>query len=346
MVKISIIVPCYRIEQYVRKCLDSIYQIPMPTSEFEVLCFDDYAPDNTPRILDEYATTYSNFRVIHSTVNVGPGGGRNHMLDLAQGKYVWFVDGDDSILAENVLGLLRIVLKEDLDVMVFSFQERDNKGHILPRTHVMPDSDVQRGCELANRVFPGGLVYNMGYPVRFLIKREYLLANHIRFPENMVYGEDTVWMARVVLLAQRMQSTSISAYIYWHHEDSTCGILNRAYPGRTIYERTMVTAFHLMEFAAELKERYEKSNDVIWLQHSEALLSYVRSHYVNQLPILLSRSTNKERLKYYKLSSTFEHRSEVKLFATPLTRIMMNRKIGPSASALMSVLYKLTHKKQ
>lgn len=341
---LSIIIPCYRVERYIGQCLDTIYQLALSIEQFEVLCFDDNAPDGTPRILDEYAAQHANMYVVHSDVNIGPGGGRNRLLDIAQGKYVWYVDSDDLMLIDYVPEILREAEKNDLDVLTFTYQECDNAGNLLPQTHVMPDSEVSVGYDLANQIFPGGWIHNMGFPWRFIMRRAYLQKNHIRFPENMIYGEDTVWMPRVVLLAQRLQSTSLCAYVYWHHEDSTCGTLNRVYPGRTIYEKTMLTTMQLIEFAAEMKECYEVSREEIWMQHSKTLHAYAQSHYINQLPIMLSRSTKKERTVFYQLLANFAHRNEIIKLATPLTRALMNPVIGPCASMLLSIVYKLTHK--
>lgn len=73
--QLSILIPCYKVQRYIRHCLDSIESINLPADEYEVLCFDDCSPDETNSILDEYATQYKNIRVIHSSANIGPGGG-------------------------------------------------------------------------------------------------------------------------------------------------------------------------------------------------------------------------------------------------------------------------------
>lgn len=72
---ISILIPCYKVERYIRQCLDSIFAINLPESEYEVLCFDDQSPDNTSHILHEYVQKHTNMRVVCSDANVGPGGG-------------------------------------------------------------------------------------------------------------------------------------------------------------------------------------------------------------------------------------------------------------------------------
>lgn len=73
--RLSILIPCYRVQNYIRQCLDSIISINLPSDEYEVLCFDDCSPDATHCILDEYAAKYDNIHVFHSAANIGPGGG-------------------------------------------------------------------------------------------------------------------------------------------------------------------------------------------------------------------------------------------------------------------------------
>lgn len=73
--RLSIIIPCYKVEKYIRRCLDSILNISLSAQECEIICFDDCSPDNTPYILNEYANHYSNIKVIHADANIGVGGG-------------------------------------------------------------------------------------------------------------------------------------------------------------------------------------------------------------------------------------------------------------------------------
>ena len=97
MIRLSILLPCYKVEKYVQACLDSIYAVNLPIDEFEVLCFDDCSPDRTVEILERNTQIHSNLHIIRAKENVGCGGGRNALLKEAQGKYIWFIDPDDLI---------------------------------------------------------------------------------------------------------------------------------------------------------------------------------------------------------------------------------------------------------
>ena len=94
MPKISIIVPVYKVEPYLKRCVDSI--LHQTFTDFECILVDDGSPDNCPDICDEYARKDKRIRVVHKE-NGGLSDARNAGLDIAQGEYIGFVDGDDYI---------------------------------------------------------------------------------------------------------------------------------------------------------------------------------------------------------------------------------------------------------
>jgi len=98
----SIIVPCYNLESWIRECLDSV--LFQSFLDWECIVVDDESKDGSPAICDEYAVRDSRFRVIHQK-NAGEGGARNAGLAVAQGEWVFFLDGDD-VMAPRALELL------------------------------------------------------------------------------------------------------------------------------------------------------------------------------------------------------------------------------------------------
>ena len=91
---LSIIIPVYKVEPYLRECLDSIATSPLQC--WEAILIDDGSPDGCPQICDEYAAKDKRFRVIHQK-NAGVAAARNAGLDVAQGQWCWFVDSDDVV---------------------------------------------------------------------------------------------------------------------------------------------------------------------------------------------------------------------------------------------------------
>lgn len=101
--KISIIVPVYKVEPYLRKCIESI--LGQSHRNLEVILVDDGSPDNCPAICDEFAAQDSRIRVIHQK-NGGAASARNAALDISTGEYIGFVDSDDYILPDMYATML------------------------------------------------------------------------------------------------------------------------------------------------------------------------------------------------------------------------------------------------
>ena len=93
MIKISVVVPIYNGEAYLRECLDSI--LSQTLEEIEVLCIDDGSTDSCLQILHQYEENDKRIKIISNTKNSGPGTSRNKGLEKARGKYVIFLDADD-----------------------------------------------------------------------------------------------------------------------------------------------------------------------------------------------------------------------------------------------------------
>lgn len=112
----SLIIPVYRVEQYLPQCLDSILQ--QPFTNFEVILVDDCSPDHSGKLCDDYAAKDSRIKVIHKEQNEGLGYARRDGLAAAAGEWVFFVDSDDWIAPET-LNVLSENAGEDMDILVF-----------------------------------------------------------------------------------------------------------------------------------------------------------------------------------------------------------------------------------
>ena len=125
MPRFSIIVPVFKVQGYLRECLDSVLGQSYP--DFEVIAVDDCSPDGCGAILDEYAARDERVQVMHLPENVGLGRARNAGLEEARGDYVLFLDSDDFYTP----GLLAAVAAR--------LDERRGPGHpgLRPRTHLL-----------------------------------------------------------------------------------------------------------------------------------------------------------------------------------------------------------------
>ena len=118
MPEISIIVPVYKVEKYLERCVKSI--LAQTFTDFELILVDDGSPDNCPLMCDEWAKKDKRIKVIHKA-NGGAGQSRNVGLENATGKYIGFVDADDWITRDMYEYLHELIIKEDADVAMCDF---------------------------------------------------------------------------------------------------------------------------------------------------------------------------------------------------------------------------------
>lgn len=129
-IKLSIIVPVYKVEKYIVKCLESI--LPQLTDEVELIVVDDCTPDNSAVLAQEVlATSQQNTKMIHKPVNGGLSSARNTGLEVVQGAYCWFVDSDDSIAPGAVRIILDAIQNSFSDLYVFNNQLQDEDGNLV-----------------------------------------------------------------------------------------------------------------------------------------------------------------------------------------------------------------------
>lgn len=212
---LSIIVPIYKVASYLNKCVESL--LNQDYVGYEIILVDDGSPDECPQICDVYAELYNNIRVVHQE-NGGLSAARNAGLKVAKGEYVCFVDSDD-YWEKNVLGgLMEQIERENLDVLRFDYQNvRLVKGHesrVESVYEVFEPNKTPRYIDKCNEVVDGETYIDtrMGYACyawQWIIKREIVST----FTEG-IHFEDVEWLPRMMLRAQRVNSTTTTVYNY------------------------------------------------------------------------------------------------------------------------------------
>ena len=209
MPKISIIVPVYKAENYLRRCVDSI--LNQTFTDFELILVDDGSPDRSGDICDEYEQKDSRIRVFHKD-NGGVSSARNLGLDNVQGEYVTFVDADDWIDADNLSKCSSVITNNMLDLLQYSFKRIDNKGRIMQVKKISSDVlDLKHYLKKEN--------FNMCVGGNF-IKTSIIQLNNIRFEESIKLAEDQIFMIETMSMSRRLQSIDSVFYNYFFNPDS------------------------------------------------------------------------------------------------------------------------------
>ncbi|MFJ4323339.1 CDP-glycerol glycerophosphotransferase family protein [Streptomyces tricolor] len=198
MPRFSVIVPCYKVQGFLRECLDSV--LGQSFGDFELIAVDDCSPDGCGAILDEYAERDPRVRVLHLPENVGLGRARNAGLPHATGDYLFFLDSDDTLTPGALRAIAdRLAEAADPDVLVFDYARtywwggtrRNVLAHILaeaPGTFAV--SEYPQILDLLM------VVWNKVY------RREFVTQGGFAFPPG--YYEDTPWTFPVMLSARRI----------------------------------------------------------------------------------------------------------------------------------------------
>ena len=341
MIRISFLLPCFKVEKYIQACLDSIYKIDLPEDEFEVLCFDDCSPDRTVEILERNTQIHSNLHIIRAKENVGCGGGRNVLLKEAKGKYIWFIDPDDLIDPKVVKPMLEQVEKNTLDALMFNYTDISEDQKSLGTGSYFQDTEIMNGLDFTDHVFGHGIVNHMGYVVRFLVRRDYVLDIGLLFPEKMAF-QDTVWMPKLILNSKRIQASQHMAYYYWHHETSAMGAFDKSYPAKSIYTRSITVTKLLLDFAEELEQK--RQEDIRYSEYAKVFHDFAQSYYLNRLPIYLSRTKRNERKAFYNILRTNGVPDQVAQLANIPTRLVLLPHVGYTFCNIIAIGYSFTHK--
>ena len=131
MEKISVVVPIYKVESYLKECMDSI--LAQSYKNLEIIFVDDGSPDNCPQLCDQYAAYDNRVKVIHK-VNGGLSDARNAGIGCATGDYITFVDSDDFIKKNMIEYLFNKLHEYDADIAFCQRVNVDESGAILSRS--------------------------------------------------------------------------------------------------------------------------------------------------------------------------------------------------------------------
>lgn len=202
---ISVIVPVYNVEQYLRKCIDSI--INQTYRNLEIILVDDGSPDNCPKICDDYALKDSRVMVLH-LINGGAGYARNRGFQQSKGDFIAFIDSDD-VIAPNFFESLYNFFSDDIDIVEceiafvnedtqIAFSCCDTTGF---KIHTMKEAMAEH---INDRIFKQT-------PPNKLYRR--CIVENVKFPEHKGI-DDEYWTYKVLFNARRLVHINNELYAY------------------------------------------------------------------------------------------------------------------------------------
>lgn len=223
MPKVSVIIPVYNVEKYLRKCLDSV--VNQTLTDIEIICVDDGSTDNSLAMLKEYADKDNRIKIIDKE-NGGLSSARNAGMDVMNGEYCYFIDSDDWINLDTIEKLIKIMAENDVDVVVHGAQ------------NIAEDKDCEEFANktqewFKNREKPNG-VYDVPIDVNArvmavawnkLYKTEIINKYHCRFKEGVIH-EDELFVWTYMVHCNKYYYLNEKLYYYLRRADSIIGKKN------------------------------------------------------------------------------------------------------------------------
>lgn len=240
--KLSIIIPYHNSDTWIGPLLDALLDQDVPQSDYEIFVVDDGSTEN-PVTLKQYAEQNPNI-VLFRQENRGVSVARNVGIDHSCGEWIFFCDSDDLVRRRSLAKMISIAEEHRLDMLFWNF------------LRVAPDAIPHQGKDSFDRVSPvqSGWDYLINPPAdfspsvsRYLIRREVLVSNRLRFREGMFYQEDALFRLDLMPVVRRAAHVDVDFYFYIQRESSAVHCQKRAH-----YERYAPWVEVLLERLASL----------------------------------------------------------------------------------------------
>ena len=214
MPEISVIVPVYRVEPYLRRCVDSI--LSQTFTDFELILVDDGSPDNCGAICDEYALKDSRVRVIHKQ-NGGLSDARNAGIDMAKGEFLTFIDSDDLVAPEYLNRLYRSIKSSAAEISICNMLPfKDGSSPQIEEQNSNDSKRIISGRDACLSIYRmDGTVPIMAWGKLYKSS----LFNGIRYPVGLIH-EDDATTPKLFYLANKIAQIGDKLYLYRSRADS------------------------------------------------------------------------------------------------------------------------------
>ena len=214
---LSIIIPLYNCEKYIKQCLDTIFRQEMNESEFEVIVIDDGSKDSGYSLASEYAKRYQNI-IVMKQENQGVACARNNALEKATGDYVTFVDADDMLVFGSLGKLIKIAVDNKADIVKAAHKEvpEDAVCEDFSSSHDNSSIQIMTGEEAIVNVTRMKEGYCWGY----LISRKLITDNRLSFPPKVAFMEDWAFITQSILKSRTFVNADVLLYLYRRNSSS------------------------------------------------------------------------------------------------------------------------------
>lgn len=286
--KISIIVPCYNVEQYLDRCMRSLFNQTLQNIEF--ILVDDGSPDKCPQLCDEYTKTDKRIKVIHKK-NAGLGFARNSGLEVATGEYIAFVDSDDFVDLSMYATLYDMAEGEKCDAVFCGIKkEKRNRQGWYESSEVNEDL-IMEGEEIES--FMLGMIAS---PLEEYKERKYSMSVW-----HAIYRREIITNFNIKFHSERdVASEDLPFNISFLRKAKRIGYINKCLYYYCYNDTSLTSTFKKEKFPAFVKLYNLISNELTNVPQAQIrcdrfVIGYTRGHLIEMMD-----SNTKDRLKYIK----------------------------------------------
>ncbi len=257
MPKISVIMPVYKVEQFVEKTIESI--LNQTFKDFEFFAIDDGSPDNSGKICDEYAQKDARLKVIHKE-NGGAPLARNIAIEQATGKYMYFIDSDDWIENDMLEIMYNLAEQNSADLVVTGFcMEYFEKGKYVTYKNQISDIVYDSKIEFRKNAYKylNNSILSLPWNKLYLTKK--IKEENIRFPNTK--WDDHHFNMDYLMNVEKVVMSSITKYHWYRSRESSETMINYSDPN--MYEKRKEHYEHILKLYNHWKQTDENSIDAI-----------------------------------------------------------------------------------
>lgn len=288
---ISVIIPVYNVEQYLKRCLESV--INQTYKNIEIICINDGSTDKSLNILENYKTQDNRIKVFNQE-NKGLSETRNRGINLAEGKYIFFIDSDDWLELNALESLMSKIILEEIDIVIGGI----NKVYFNKKIKVVLN------CNSKNIYNPSEYIESAINEKKFVVnvwnklyKKEILLKNKIKFKEGRLY-EDFLFTLQYLLKCRKIYITENIVYNYFLFRENS--IVNK------ISEKDLDIFKNIKNIELEvsgtdlLNKKYFKEYIYEWIMSAtiSKLFKFGKKQEIKRYQLILKKNEIFE--KYYK----------------------------------------------
>lgn len=248
--KVTIIIPVYNSEKYIGRCIDSV--LNQTFQDFKIILINDGSKDNSLKILNEYKEKYPNKIEVIDQKNMGVAKTRDKGVQLANSKYVMFIDNDDFIDKDYIETFYNKAEKGKYDIVIGGYKRPNSKGKIIRKVKVVPNNFFKYVI-----MAPWSKIYN----------REFILKNGLKFLSYKM-GEDVYFNLKAVISTKKIGYVDYCGYNWFFNENSVSNTTQRSFKNVDV-NFILNSYYNEIKDLPDFKKEYENIerffvNYVVW----------------------------------------------------------------------------------